>query len=48
LTCSEKEIAWIGDSIAEVIIRAWESPDDGVRNRKAVDSPTLLDFAKYP
>jgi hypothetical protein len=47
LACAERDVAWVGDSVAEVLLRAFESSGDDVRIRRAVDLPTLLNFAAY-
>ena len=47
LGCAERDVAWVGDSVAEVLLRAFESSGGDVRIRRAVDLPTLLTFAAY-
>jgi len=47
LVCSERDVKWIGNSVAEVLMQALETGGADIRTRKAADSPTLLDFADY-
>jgi hypothetical protein len=47
LLCEERDIAWVGNTIAEVLLRAFETGGADVRARKAGQLPTLLDFADH-
>jgi len=47
LVCSERDVKWIGNSVAEVLMQALETGGADIRTRKAADSSTLLDFADY-
>jgi hypothetical protein len=46
LLCSERDVKWIGNSVAEVLLEALET-GGAVRRLQAAALPTLLEFADY-
>jgi hypothetical protein len=47
MVCAEGDVAWVGNSVAEVLLHAFETNGEDVRMRRGVASPTLRDFTNY-
>jgi hypothetical protein len=47
MVCAESDVAWVGNSIAEVLLRGFDTNGEDVGMRRGVPSPTLRDFTNY-